>query len=382
MANQSNKIPHWLMGLASGIFKRLWQYLAYHKRCLIVAAAILIIFGVLNYLDLPVKAKKDIAGNKWWQTGNELIEETAGDLPIGILGGPANIAVLAIPATQASMDFSADDELENQDLAIMDNIGLLDPSMTGNPFAGMQKEPTTYVVRQGDSPFSIALKFGINTETVLFANNLRETDLIKPGQQLVILPINGVRVKIGAKDTIVSLAKKYQGKADEISAFNGIYDDSKLVAGNFIVIPDGELPAPVVTKPKIIAPKYAKDTISSGWLILPTTGKDWGKIHGQNGVDIANACGTPIYAAAAGTVILADGIGWNFGYGKYIMIKHLNGVVTLYSHASQLLVNQGEQVGQGQLIALMGTTGRSTGCHLHFEVRGVKNPLVGAKTIR
>ena len=106
------------------------------------------------------------------------------------------------------------------------------------------------------------------------------------------------------------------------------------------------------------------------------------RIHGQNGVDVASACGTPIYAAAAGAVILSDGIGWNFGYGKYIMIRHSNGVVTVYGHASRLLVNQGDYADQGQLIALMGTTGRSTGCHLHFEVRGAKNPMAGAKTIR
>ena len=382
MDNQPNKTQHWLIRLTRGIFKGPLQYLSHHKRCLNVAAVILIIFGVLSYLDLPVKVKKDIAGNKWWQAGDELIEEKASDLQIGILGGPIGIVASAIPATQASMDFSADDALENQDLINRNNIGLLEPGMIGNVFSGIQKEPTTYTVQQGDSPFSIALKFGINTDTILIANNLRDGDLIRPGQQLLILPINGVRVKVVAKDTMASLAKKYNGKADEIKAFNGIYEDSKLVVGSFIMIPDGEMPSLVVTKPKITAPKYAKDTTSSGWLIFPTTGRDWGRIHGQNGVDIANACGTPIYAAAAGTVILSDDVGWNFGYGKYIMIKHSNSVVTVYGHAARLLVDSGEKVDQGQLIALMGTTGRSTGCHLHFEVRGAKNPLAGAKTIR
>ena len=366
MDNNSNKTQHWFIRVARGIIVIPLSYLVRHKRCLNVAAVILIVFVALNYFDLPMKAKKDVAGNKWWQDGNELIEETAGDLQIGILGGAMNIAASAIPVAEASMDFSADDALENQDFAIMNNAGLLEPGITGNVFAGMQKEPTTYTVRQGDSPFSIALKFGINTDTILNANNMRDGDLIKPGQQLVILPINGVRVSIGAKDTVASLAKKYNGKTNEIASFNGIYDDSKLVAGNFIIIPDGELPALVVAKPKVTAPKYAKDTVSSGWLILPTTGKDWGRIHGQNGVDIANACGTPIYAAAAGTVILSDGIGWNFGYGKYIMIRHSNGVVTVYGHAARLLVDSGEKVDQGQLIALMGTTGRSTGCPFHF----------------
>jgi murein DD-endopeptidase MepM/ murein hydrolase activator NlpD len=110
-------------------------------------------------------------------------------------------------------------------------------------------------------------------------------------------------------------------------------------------------------------------------MIAPTSGKNWGRLHGKYGVDIASACGTPIYAAAAGTVTLADSVGWNFGYGKYLMIRHSNGVITLYAHTSRIVVEQGQQVAQGQLIALMGTTGRSTGCHLHFEVRGAPNPM-------
>ncbi len=373
----------WVIKAVFRILRRPLQYLARHQRCLIVAAVIFIIFGALNYADWRVKEKKEVTGNKWWQAGNELIEETAGNLNIGVLGGPMSLMASAIPAAEVSIDFSADDELENQDLAIMEGSGLLSPEMAGNAFFGMQKEATTYVVQEGDSPFSIALKFNINTDTVLAANNLRDGDYIKPGQKLTILPINGVRVKVAAKETFASLAKKYKGKADEIKAFNGIYEDSKLVAGEFIIIPDGELPAPVVSRPKVTAPKYSGASPASGsWLIAPTTGKDWGRLHGRNAVDVASACGTPIYAAAAGTVILSDGIGWNFGYGKYIMIRHSNGVVTVYGHASQLLVEQGQQVDQGQLIMLMGTTGRSTGCHLHFEVRGAKNPLVGAKTIR
>lgn len=377
---------HWrffrAMKVIFRFIKKPLHLIARQARCLSVMAVILVIFGSLCYLDLPIKAKKEVLSNRWWQDGNELIEETADGLNVGILGGALNLTAAAIPAAEASVDFSADDELENQDLAIMEGSGLLSPEMSGNAFFGMQKEATTYIVQQGDTPSSIGVKFGINTDTVLAANNLRDGDYIKPGQSLTILPINGVRVKIAAKDTIAALAKKYKGKEDEIKAFNGIYEDSKLIAGNFIIIPDGEMPT-VAVKPKVTAPKYSSGTsVSAGWLILPTTGKDWGRIHGQNGVDVANACGTPVYAAAAGTVILSDGIGWNYGYGKYIMIRHSNGVVTVYGHSSQLLVEQGEQVSQGQLIMLMGTTGRSTGCHLHFEVRGAKNPLAGAKTIR
>ena len=107
----------------------------------------------------------------------------------------------------------------------------------------------------------------------------------------------------------------------------------------------------------------------------PTTGFNWGSIHGRNGVDIANSCGTPIYAAAEGTVTVVDATGWNGGFGKYLKIQHANGTETLYAHTTKILVTAGNYVTKGLQIALMGTTGRSTGCHLHFEVHGAKNPL-------
>ncbi len=364
--------------------RRPLQYLGYHRRPLIVAVVILFIFGGLNYFGLGTGAKKSLMESQGVMDGN-LIEESGISLDQGgILNSMVGFSSLTVPAAQASVDFSLDDEQENQDSVTLDQGGFVSPGSAADAFINIQREAINYVVQSGDSPFSIAVKFGINVETVLWANNLRETDYIRPGQQLLILPINGVRVKIAAKDTVASLAKKYKGKETEVRAFNNIYDDAKLVAGNFIIIPDGEIVSPAAKpSPKVTAPKYTKDVPTVGsWLIIPTSGKDWGRLHGGNGVDVANACGTPIYAAAAGTVTLSDGIGWNYGYGKYIIIRHSNGVSTLYGHTSRLLVDIGEQVAQGQLIALMGTTGRSTGCHLHFEVRGAKNPLVGAKTIR
>ena len=109
--------------------------------------------------------------------------------------------------------------------------------------------------------------------------------------------------------------------------------------------------------------------------MIPTTGFDWGKIHGRNGVDIANSCGTPVYAAADGMITIADSSGYNGGFGKYIKIAHPNGTETLYGHSMKLLVAVGQEITRGQEIMLMGSTGRSTGCHLHFEVHGARNPL-------
>ena len=111
---------------------------------------------------------------------------------------------------------------------------------------------------------------------------------------------------------------------------------------------------------------------------MPTTGWNWGELHAQNAVDIANSCGTPIYAAAQGLIIEALEQGWNFGYGSYITIEHPNGAKTRYAHLSKLIAAAGSYIEQGDLIALIGNTGNThgpTGCHLHFEVLGAKNPL-------
>ena len=142
-----------------------------------------------------------------------------------------------------------------------------------------------------------------------------------------------------------------------------------------MIIPGGKLQTQSVPAPVSAAKQFAYLPNLGGFFMLPTTGYDWGRIHGRNGVDIANSCGTPIYAAADGSVTSAKTSGWNGGFGNFLKILHSNGTETLYAHASRLLATVGEYVTKGQQIAVMGSTGNSTGCHLHFEVHGAKNPL-------
>lgn len=125
--------------------------------------------------------------------------------------------------------------------------------------------------------------------------------------------------------------------------------------------------------PKKLAATEPIAPAESSVLIKPAKGIDWGIIHGNNGVDIANKCGTKIVASAAGT-ISEIGAGWNGGYGNAVMIKHKK-TKTYYAHLSEIHVEVGEYVEQGQTIGLMGITGKSTGCHVHFEVRGGINPF-------
>lgn len=229
-----------------------------------------------------------------------------------------------------------------------------------------------YVVREGDTLGAIAKMFGVSINTIAWANDLKN-GIIRPGETLVILPISGVRHTVAKGDTIQSIAKKYRADADEILLFNGIAVDAALPVGEVIVVPDGELAPVQLTKPRV---RGAGGPSYDGYYLRPILGgrKTQG-LHGYNGVDLASYLGAPILAAAAGQVIIARDVSWNGGYGKYIVIVHDNGTQTLYGHLSGLLAYQGKRVVRGEIIGYMGSTGRSTGAHLHFEVRGAKNPF-------
>lgn len=247
-----------------------------------------------------------------------------------------------------------------------------------------REDMVNYTVKPGDTPSTIAASFGITTNTLFWANDLKSTDIIKIGDELLILPTTGVKHKVGKNETINSIAKKYKAEPEKVIGFNDLPADGRIAVGAILIIPDGEIPPPPAPpKPKVspVAAKVASGpkpaNISSGGgesYIFPTTGKNYGRIHSNNGVDVANSCGTPIYASADGTVNTSKG-GWNGGYGTYIKITHPNGTETLYGHLSSLSAEVGQGVSKGQFIGYMGTTGRSTGCHLHFEVHGARNPL-------
>ena len=243
-----------------------------------------------------------------------------------------------------------------------------------------------YVVRKGDSLSQIAKMFGVSVNTILWANDLSKAT-ISEGQTLVILPITGVSHTVKQGDTIESIAKKYKSDAEEIRLFNELAKDAKLSAGDIVIVPDGEI---AKIQPKVDA--YSKSvppssygssknplpnrSVADGYFIRPIVGgrKTQG-IHGYNGVDLAAPVGTPLIASASGKVIVAKTTGWNGGYGMYVVIAHSNGTQTLYAHMSLVSVYAGMDVVQGQVIGKVGSTGKSTGPHVHFEIRGAKNPF-------
>ncbi len=250
--------------------------------------------------------------------------------------------------------------------------------------SGKRSGVIEYIVQEGDLLSFIASDYGVSQASIIWANSLKNANSLKPGQTLRIPPISGVVHKVVSGDTATSLAKKYGADADRIIAYNRLPKDGSLSSGDEIIVPDGKLAsAPnVAGVAKGVAVSVASQFTHlpdlGDYFLKPTTGTitRGGAIHGRNGIDIANLYGTPILAAAGGVVAIADSDGYNGGYGKYVKIIHPNGTETLYAHASKLLVAVGEEVTRGMKIALMGSTGRSTGNHLHFEVHGAKNPLI------
>ncbi len=237
---------------------------------------------------------------------------------------------------------------------------------------------SVYVVRRGDTLSDIAKMFDVSVNTIVWANNLKNASDVRSGDTLVILPISGIERIIVKGDTLKSLAKKYNADANEIAQYNGLEPTDILAVGTTIIIPGGEIAVPAPRPRSSPVVLGGGGSFLTGYYINPVPGGIiTQRLHGWNGVDIGAARGTPIYSSADGTVIIARGGGaWNGGYGNYVVITHNNGTQTLYSHMKSAAVSSGQSVYRGQTIGYVGSTGRVTGTHLHFEVRGAANPFV------
>lgn len=233
-----------------------------------------------------------------------------------------------------------------------------------------------YTVQSGDTISTIAEKFGVSIDTIRWENDLSSVKTIKPGQVLRILPVTGVRHKVKPGETIYSIAKKYQVDPQVIVdwPYNSFANDETfaLAVGQDLIIPDGIKPkeAPSAPRSTFYAKVPAAGTVGgSGQFIWPTSGRiSQGFSWYHKAIDIANQNAPDILAADSGKVIIA---GWvaPTAYGNRVVIDHGNGFITLYAHMSKIYVSVGQRVNKGQPIGKMGSTGRSTGTHLHFEIR-------------
>lgn len=252
-----------------------------------------------------------------------------------------------------------------------------------------RSEIIDYEVKQGETLSQIAEKFGIDIDTIKWANDLTNINSVKPGQTLKILPVQGVAHTVKLGDTLEGIAKRYSAEAQAILdfPFNDIPDDFTLRIGQVLIVPDGQPPEIKTPVRQRIQPQYIAQGPSSPTFSAPGGGNFiWPAMSSgisqyfawyHPGIDLPNKGAPPVVASDGGTVIIA---GWpdNYGYGNRVMIDHGNGYVTLYAHLSNIYVNASQTISRGQTIGQMGSTGRSTGMHLHFEIRykGIAvNPL-------
>ncbi len=232
-----------------------------------------------------------------------------------------------------------------------------------------------YEVQSGDTISSIAQNFGISTETVLWANNLSKYSLIKPGQNLTILPTSGISHKVASGDNLNKIATKYKANKEKIIEFNKIVDDSDIQVGQTLIIPEGQPyyePVKSTTSlasiKKIFKPSHV--TVSSGKkMAWPTYARRISQYFNwrHRGLDIDGEFGDPIWAADDGVVSKVAYL--KYGYGYHVIVDHGGGKSTLYAHFQKIYVQQGQHVARGDVLGEMGSTGYSSGSHLHFEVR-------------
>lgn len=238
-----------------------------------------------------------------------------------------------------------------------------------------------YIVREGDTVSSIAERFGVSAGTILWENKMGPYDVIRPGKTLVILPVSGVTYRVARGETLEQIAKKFNVDADRIAEYNeAAIGGKKLAVGVSLVIPGGRpyiAPRPTapassrsvartsVPKPSSALPSAPK---TGTRLLWPTVSHHINQYYSlrHTGLDIHGTLSTPIYASDDGVAVVVEYK--KTGYGLSIVLDHGNGLRTRYAHASQIFITQGETVTRGQIIAMVGSTGRSTGPHLHYEV--------------
>lgn len=303
-----------------------------------------------------------------------------------------------MPLLSPAVNFDPKPSIGGGSITLVDGAALLAQEGPSGTAADIENQPPTsqisvYTVRSGDTLSGIAAMFQVSTNTIVWANDI-QGGVIHPGETLIILPVTGIEHTVAKGETIAGLAKKYHSDAHDIAQYNELADTSSLTVGQTIIIPNGEVSAPAVAKSSGSSASQKIRGIARGTTTEPYLGGsgpaiagyfawpvDGGSItqglHGWNAVDIGAHAGTNIFASAPGVVIIARSTGWNGGYGSYVVIQHSNGTETLYGHMSRVLVTPGTSVGRGDVIGRVGSTGLSTGSHLHFEVRGAANPFAG-----
>lgn len=289
------------------------------------------------------------------------------------------LPILNTPQAQAGVDIDSM-YLTEEDYLATSPVGT----------ASVKTEIELYTAQEGDSIGSLAQKYNVSSFTIAQANGLAWDAQLKVGQELKIPPVSGILHTVVKGDTVSTIASKYSVTKEVVLYQNGMLPEDTLVVGAELIVPNGVMPAPV--RDTNTSTGRANDTSwqpsasqlpsidAAGTLVKPSNSCRYTQYYhyGHYAIDCAAPIGTPLYAADGGTVSKVSTGTWGGGYGNHVIIDHGNGMKTLYGHMNVVYVTEGQYVGRGDNIGTMGSTGRSTGPHVHFEVikNGVKqNPL-------
>lgn len=298
-----------------------------------------------------------------------------------------NAGVAHLLVKQVAIRVSAHNEVKDVSTSISDVGSVADDQA---PEDNIPQEPviTTYVVKSGDTLSGIADKFNITINTIRWANDLTPKSAIKPGDELVILPVSGIEYTVKKGDTLSGIAIKFDANQEDILKYNDV-EANAIKVGTELIIPGAEpivvkapvkKPTPVATptqskterattsKDTDETPKSGDAQSTSSEYTVPVHGILTQGVHDRNAVDFGVSVGTPVMSFKSGTVIVAKSSGYNGGYGNYIVVNHEGSCQTQYSHLSKVQVSVGDKVSMGETIGLSGNTGRSTGPHLHLNV--------------
>lgn len=342
--------------------------------------ALFIFKGLVSLNSFPGKAKNYIVRKLIWSRGR--LGRSVATFFIMM----ASLAVFIFGEILSGSTLIVDKEVTADYLATTtDIIPRMATATTLIPEQRKNNEPFAYAIQPGDTLSSIGNKFKISVDALKYVNNIYDTSVLTVGKEITIPPVSGLIHKVTTGDTLNSIASKYSVPSQAIADFNYILDTSKLALGSELVIPGGKVPAQVIittdpSSPASVGPK-SNAPADKGMCVWPSTVRIITQYFSwyHNGVDIATPLAggmPPLLACTDGKVIRA---GWDpFGLGLHVRIDHGNGFETVYGHMSRLDVSYGQSVDEGDIIGLMGNTGRSTGPHVHFMVKynGVaQNPL-------
>ena len=351
------------------------------------SGVVVFVFNItLDITDASVLAPKNILAAYVIPEDESAIEETTA-IPPGVV---EYTPLSGIRADEGMQGEEASSSFAPPGGIALNSGALIKPTI---PYAeGQSALPNalrTYTVQPGDTASSIASRFNLSLNSILWTNNLSALSRLSIGQKITILPIDGVLHRVKKGDTIGRIAALYNANIDQILGFNNLPQNGIISIDDALIIPNGIMKSPparqatqsllgrlkqILTPSKRTIPERISGALRFAW---PTTANRISQYFSwrHSGIDIAGPQSNKILAAASGTVIISS---WQQGYGRTVVIDHGNGYRTRYGHASKLLVGAGEYVQRGEVIAMVGSTGRSTGPHLHFEVvrNGTRiNPL-------